>query len=35
MFPDAPANAVSVSGVYSFGQTFDETVALPRPIDDR
>ena len=35
MFPDAPANAVSVSGVYSFGQTFDESVVLPRPIDDK
>ena len=28
LFPDVPVHSVSVSGVYSFGQTFDETVHL-------
>ncbi len=28
MFPDAPVHRVSVSGVYSFGQTFNETLTL-------
>lgn len=31
MFPDAPVHSVSVSGVYSFGQTFDETVVVDLP----
>ena len=30
MFPDVPVHRVSVSGVYSFGQTFNETINLQR-----